>query len=133
MPRIVAIHGIAQQFKGEHTLAAAWLPALRDGLARVGAPGIADRDLAVAFYGDLFRPEGKAVMPAYDAQAVNDEWELELLRQWWEELARIDPAAQPPNMRGKARTPQFVQGARAGKLRCARILAITGVAYGQKA
>jgi hypothetical protein len=64
MARIVAVHGIAQQFRGEHTLAAEWLPALRDGLNRAGAKLERDDDLAMVFYGDLFRPHGKALSDA---------------------------------------------------------------------
>ncbi|MFD7054265.1 hypothetical protein ACFWBS_35600 [Streptomyces mirabilis] len=34
-----------------------WAPAVQDGLAAVGAPGLlADDDVTVAFYGDLFLP-----------------------------------------------------------------------------
>lgn len=111
MGRIVAIHGIAQQFKGEHSLAAGWLPALRDGLGRAGATLDQDTDLSVVFYGDLFRPAGKAVSPAYSAADVNDDWEKELLLAWWEEAARADLNVQGPELRGKARTPAFVQRA----------------------
>ena len=55
MALIVAIHGIGQQFKGEHSLHAEWLPALRDGLQRVGGNFPNAQDLACAYYGDLFR------------------------------------------------------------------------------
>jgi hypothetical protein len=40
-----------------------WLPALQDGLARVGADPIIEADLTCAFYGDPFRPCGKALRP----------------------------------------------------------------------
>jgi hypothetical protein len=61
MARIVLIHGIAKHLEGEDTLAAAWLPALRSGLRRasVSAARIPNADdVAVAFYGDLFRRRG---------------------------------------------------------------------------
>ena len=62
MPRIVAVHGIAQQFKGPNVLRTEWLPALRDGLLLTGVRFPRDDDLVCASYGDLFRPPGtKAV------------------------------------------------------------------------
>jgi pimeloyl-ACP methyl ester carboxylesterase len=111
MARIVAIHGIAQQFRGEHLLAAEWLPALRDGLNRAGAKLERDDDLAMVFYGDLFRPRGKAVSDAYDASEVEDDWEKALLAAWWEEAARVDVTVQGSDFGGKGRTPAFVQRA----------------------
>ena len=114
MPLIVGIHGIAQQYRGEHTLAASWLPALRDGLARAGggAP-LEASDFMIAFYGDLFRPPGatRAVTLSYEASDVTDPWEQELLAAWWVEAARVDEGVQPPDTRGRARTPQFVHRA----------------------
>ncbi|GAB2494206.1 hypothetical protein [Nocardiopsis aegyptia] len=57
MARIVCVHGIAQQFEGANTLLSEWHPALADGVERAGTE-IAAEDVAMAFYGDLFRPEG---------------------------------------------------------------------------
>lgn len=112
MARIVAIHGIAQQYKGEHTLRAEWLPALRDGLSRAGAELPRDEDLVCAFYGALFRPDGgKSIDFAWEPDDVTDEWEQNLLRTWWEAAAAADPHVPPPGEAGKARTPAFVQDA----------------------
>ncbi|MEO7404251.1 MAG: hypothetical protein ABIU95_11340 [Burkholderiales bacterium] len=58
MATVVGVHGIAQQVKGAETLAAAWLPALRDGLALAGARRVLDSEFVCAFYGDLFRKKG---------------------------------------------------------------------------
>jgi hypothetical protein len=115
MPKIVAIHGIAQQVEGEDTLRATWLPALRSGLRRAKAELPDDKDLSVAFYGDLFRKPGKrlgdkAIDFAWEADDVTDPWEQDFLRAWWEEAARVDRAVPPPDERGKG-TPQFVQSA----------------------
>jgi len=111
--RVVAVHGIGQQFKGEHSLHAEWLPALRDGLARAGVEGFAGGDLACAFYGDLFRPSGtKAIgAPGYDFRDVEPEWELALLELLWGEAARVEPAVTGPDVPAKTRTPMVAQRA----------------------
>jgi hypothetical protein len=110
--KIVGLHGIGHQFKGENTLRAEWLPALKDGLARAGCQLASDEDFACAFYGNLFRPAGKSAMdPPYDANDVGDEWERELLELWWREAARIDPAVHGPDARTKVSVPSVVQRA----------------------
>ena len=112
MARIVGVHGIGKQFKGENTVRAEWLPALKDGLARVGHQLASDNDFACAFYGNLFRPVGKAAIdPPFDASDIGDDWERELLAQWWEEAARVDPAVRGPEAGTKLSTPNTVQRA----------------------
>jgi pimeloyl-ACP methyl ester carboxylesterase len=54
MARIVLVHGAFNELWGPHELKARWLPALRDGLWHHGVT-IADDDVEVCFYGDLFR------------------------------------------------------------------------------
>ena len=54
MPKIVLVHGAFNELWGPHELKARWLPALRDGLWHHGVE-VADDDIAVCFYGDLFR------------------------------------------------------------------------------
>jgi pimeloyl-ACP methyl ester carboxylesterase len=110
MARIVAVHGIGQDMKGEESLQKEWLPALRDGVRRAGRRLPPGADLACAFFGDVFRA-GKALGFAWEPEDVNDPWEQELLRTWWDEAARVDSAVPPPGARGKARTPRFVQSA----------------------
>jgi hypothetical protein len=111
MARIVAIHGIAQQFEGEATLKAAWLPALRSGLQLAGGRLDEDRDFAMAFYGDVFREKGKAVEPAYSVEDLTDPSECDLVVAWAEEAAKTDSNVQSLEARGKARTPRLVQRA----------------------
>ena len=113
MAQVVAIHGIGQQFKGEHELRAEWLPALRDGLSRVGWAFPNEDDLVCAFYGDLFREKGTKSLgdPPYDASDVCDEWERELLELWWREAARVEPPLPGPDAKTKLRTPKIVQRA----------------------
>jgi hypothetical protein len=101
MARIVAIHGIGNQYGGEYQLRSNWLPALQDGLARDGADPIIEADLCCAFYGDLFRPSGKALDPFYDASDLVDEWEQKLLLAWWKEAAQLDPLVSGPDTGGK--------------------------------
>jgi hypothetical protein len=101
MAHIVAVHGIANQYNGEHQLCQDWLPALQDGLSRAGAAGIEAADLTCAFYGDLFRPEGKAMVPFYDASDLDDAWERELLLAWWQEAAQLDSGVVGPDSGGK--------------------------------
>ena len=54
MARIVMVHGAFNELWGPHELKARWLPALRDGLWHEQVE-IADDDVEVCFYGDLFR------------------------------------------------------------------------------
>jgi pimeloyl-ACP methyl ester carboxylesterase len=54
MARIVLVHGAFNELWGPNELKARWLPALRDGLWPHGVE-LADDDVAVCFYGDLFR------------------------------------------------------------------------------
>lgn len=56
---IVGVHGAFHQFWGPNQLRSRWLPAVRDGLARAGR-SVKGREVAVAFYGDLFRPTAES-------------------------------------------------------------------------
>jgi pimeloyl-ACP methyl ester carboxylesterase len=54
MARIVLVHGAFNELWGPNELKSRWLPAVRDGLWHHGVD-IADDDVDVCFYGDLFR------------------------------------------------------------------------------
>ena len=61
MARVLCVHGVGQQRKGEDTLRGEWALALRDGMRRAGSaeadlPGA--EEIRCVFYGDLFRPPG---------------------------------------------------------------------------
>lgn len=56
MARILLVHGAFHELWGPNEIAARWLPALRDGLWHHGVD-VEPGDVAVAFYGDLFRPD----------------------------------------------------------------------------
>jgi hypothetical protein len=54
MAKIVLVHGAFNELWGPSELKSRWLPALRDGLWHHGVE-VDDDDVAVCFYGDLFR------------------------------------------------------------------------------
>lgn len=112
MSRIVCVHGIAQQFKGANTLLSHWAPALADGAALAGTRVELD-DVAMAFYGDLFRPKGHRSLgiPEYDTADVREGVEQDLLRALWEEAARNDPAVPGPDAPVRFGGPTWVQRA----------------------
>ena len=116
MARVVCVHGIAQQSRGEAVLLGEWWPALADGLRRAGADGLVadlESQVAMAFYGDLFRPPGQwlaAGDPPYTAADFEDGYERELLAAWWKAAADTDPGVVPPDAAGTlVGTPRSVQ------------------------
>ena len=60
MSRIVGVHGAFHQLWGPHEVAARWVPALQDGLWRVGR-SVDPNDVSICFYGDLFRRDPEVV------------------------------------------------------------------------
>ncbi|MDX3067609.1 hypothetical protein PV518_36525 [Streptomyces sp. ND04-05B] len=115
MARVVAVHGIGKQTLGAQSLHRLWLPALNDGLTRAGSASLlTSPDVAVAFYGDLFRPEGEFLAagdPPYTAADVDEGLEQELLFSWWKAAADSDPAVVPPDADTLISTPRSVQAA----------------------
>ncbi|MER6527361.1 hypothetical protein [Streptomyces sp. NPDC001508] len=114
MARVVGVHGVGKQLLGEESLLKDWRPALLDGLRRVGGPALARGDLAMGFYGDLFRPLGQTPAvgdPVYGAADVEDGFEHDLLFAWWQAAAAMDDRAVPPDGDTLARTPRSVQAA----------------------
>ncbi len=102
MPRVLGVHGIAQQFKGGYELGAVWFDALRDGLAAAGyrpvADSLAPADMRVAFFGDLFRPKGALAGggPPYTAADVQSGPERDLLAEFYQAAVEQDPSLGPP-------------------------------------
>jgi hypothetical protein len=114
--RVVCVHGIGGQLRGEDSLRQAWWPALSDGLRRAGADGaIAEADVAVAFYGDLFRPAGQMLTagdPPYTAVDIDEGFERDLLMAWWQAAAEFDPGVVAPDAADTLMsTPGSVQAA----------------------
>ncbi|MFV2103045.1 hypothetical protein [Micromonospora sp. LOL_024] len=112
MGRVVLVHGVAQQTMGPETLAAQWLPALRDGVALAGGT-LSSATVTMAFYGDVFRPAGTRSLgePPLTADDVTDPLDQELLLTWWAEAARIDPGVCGPAATTRLRTPFVIQRA----------------------
>ncbi|CAL9593762.1 hypothetical protein [Streptomyces sp. enrichment culture] len=112
MTRVVLVHGIAQQYKGAQTLLADWCPALADGLSPAGVT-LGPRDVAMAFYGDLFRPAGHRGPgePELGAADVEEGLERELLLAWWRAAAETESQVAGPGTAARVRTPHLVQRA----------------------
>lgn len=110
MSRILAVHGIAQQFRGEETLLKDWRPALLDGLRLAKYDEAAEIDFA--FFGDLFRRPGTmaAGMPRLRPEELS-EYEGALLIELWREAARVDPTIIPPNAQTMLYVPDVVRRA----------------------
>jgi pimeloyl-ACP methyl ester carboxylesterase len=112
--RVLCVHGVGQQGKGEDTLRGEWVLALRDGMRRAGSgdaelPGA--EEIRCVFYGDLFRPAGRRLgmgnpwLTAADAT----EFDWELLTAWWRGAAESDPGVIDPDARTLVRVPGSVQ------------------------
>jgi hypothetical protein len=116
MARVLCVHGIGQQLKGEDSLGGEWGPTLRDGMRRSGAteaqlPG--DGQLRCVFYGDLFRPAGRrlGVGDPWLTAADATEFDQELLIAWWRGAAESDAGIIHPDARTLMRTPGSIQTA----------------------
>ena len=112
MVQVVCVHGVAQQRETENTLHQEWAPALCGGVKLAGGE-LAEAEVGCVLYGDLFRPPGRHLAPGDPLlrPADLDEFEQELLLDWWAEAARVDPQVIPPDARALARTPSSVQAA----------------------
>jgi pimeloyl-ACP methyl ester carboxylesterase len=114
--RVLCVHGVGQQGKGEDTLRGEWVLALRDGMRRAGC-GEADlpgaEEIRCVFYGDVFRPAGRRLSVGDPWLTASDakEFDQELLAAWWWAAAEADPRVVHPDARTLARTPGRVQAA----------------------
>jgi len=113
--RVVCVHGIGQQHKGEDLLRTEWVPALRDGIRRAGADAVGgslgDAEVGCAFYGDVFRPPGRRLAIGDPRLSADDltVFERELLMAWWRGAAEADRGVAAPYARTLARVPGSVQ------------------------
>jgi hypothetical protein len=112
MAAVVVVHGIAQQFRGAHTLRERLLPALCDGVALAGGE-IDGTDVGFAAYGALFRPAAEVLAPApyYDAEDIAEGYEQELLMSLWRRAAEVDSRVAGPDEEVLARTPVWARRA----------------------
>ena len=114
MAQIVGVHGINQEYRGSHTIHAEWLPALKDGLDRVGMMLEDEKAFACAFYGDLFRGATKSFLgvPNYDVNDIDSDWERQILWEWWQEAAKTESGIMhPDDLKRTKATPGFIQQA----------------------
>ena len=82
MAKIVAVHGIGQQFSGVAIVHREWWSALISGLHLVGSDLKDEQELTCAFYGHLFRKPGSlAASDSYRAQDVMERLMLSLMVQ----------------------------------------------------
>jgi hypothetical protein len=116
MTKIVAVHGIGQQFSGEGIIHREWWSALISGLHLAGRDLKAEQELKCAFYGHLFRKPGSlAATDSYRAEDVGPP-EAELLDLLWQAAVEVEPqlVPSPSSYAGGetlARTPQIIQRA----------------------
>jgi hypothetical protein len=119
MAKIVAVHGIGQQFKGAPEIAGEWWPALRGGLQLTGSDFSDDEDFICPFYGYLFRPSSKTTLSVGEIDEVGDMGpdEQKLLELWWREAVKAEPDKVPSPEEFVAdetlggRVPRFAQQA----------------------
>src|SRR5690242_6938057 len=101
MANVVGVHGIAQELKGARVLAAAWLPAMLDGIENAGVRLPADPvTLEIAYYGSMFRRAGTMgpdVWPPLAAADLRGGDEAELLRALWAAAASIEATLPGPD------------------------------------
>jgi pimeloyl-ACP methyl ester carboxylesterase len=101
IPRVLGVHGIAQQYGSGPELTRVWSDALRGGLEAAGfrttADGLAETDVRVAFFGNLFRP--KVAMaggePPYTPADLKPGPERDLLERWYEAAVEQEPSLGP--------------------------------------
>lgn len=103
------------QLRGEDTLLEEWRPALASGLRRAGdEEAVSKIDMAMAFYGDVFRLAGDLLAlgdPRFTTADVAEDFERELLLEWWRAAAESDPAVVPPDANTLVAAPRSVQAA----------------------
>jgi pimeloyl-ACP methyl ester carboxylesterase len=104
MASIVLVHGAFNELWGPNELHARWLPSLRDGLWHHGVE-VAAEDVAVCFYGDLFRRDPESDADARFEQARSGV--ADMLHELMGEDA-LDALAQAANTAVFERTVDLV-------------------------
>lgn len=116
MNRVLCVHGIGQQGKGENLLHLEWSAALRDGMLLAGCPRDqlpGPDDVTCVYYGDVFRPPGRQLGPEepWLTAADTDQDDIDLLMAWWQSAAEADDGVIGPADRTLVRTPNSAQSA----------------------
>ena len=79
MAAVLCVHGIGQENEAEETLSDRWVPALCGGVSNAGGK-LERSEVAMCFYGGLFRPDESVSKSAADlGNAIDDEIEHERL------------------------------------------------------
>ena len=113
---MVFVHGIGQQYEGERLVGQPVVAALRDGLEAAGMDraDVDSVEVRSAFYGNVFRPGGKAVpgdLPPLDASDIQQGFEEELLATWWRYTAQVEPQVINPEAPMKVWVPSMANQA----------------------
>jgi len=93
MARVILVHGAFNEYWGPYELKARWLPALRDGLWHHNVE-IADADVGVCFYGDLFRRE-----PGTEAEQQLEKSRAGIAESLMNLAPECEPGLKPWSMR----------------------------------
>ncbi len=104
MAKIIAVHGINQQYRGSHTIYSEWYPALQDGLKLADFALDSENEFKCAFYGDIFRGKGKSRggdIPDYGAEDIESGWEEEFLLQLSQEAFALKQASNGSDAKKK--------------------------------
>ncbi|MFD5633659.1 antibiotic ABC transporter ATP-binding protein [Streptomyces sp. NPDC127077] len=102
MARVVLVHGVAQQFEGPELLSLRLGAAVRDGVKLASGLTLQPKDVACAFYGNVFiEPDSRSGdLPPWDEHDVEDGLEAELLDAWWQRAAELDDEVPPVDEAG---------------------------------
>lgn len=111
MPRILAVHGIGQQYKADEVIHSEWWPYLAGGLHNVNVD-IVKEDLVCPFYGHLFRKQDLlSGDDKYDPKDMTTE-EIALMEALLEEAVIQEPgkvAGREVFAQQHLGTPQWAQ------------------------
>jgi hypothetical protein len=95
MAKVVAIHGVGQQFKGDAIIHREWWPAFLSGLHIAGCDLVDEHEMVCPFYGHLFRPKGMlSISDNWRVSDIEDD-ESALLEMLWHAAAQIEPESVP--------------------------------------
>lgn len=114
MARVVIVHGIGQQYLGPRVMQGSLAAAVADGVQLATGKALLDvSEVAIAFYGDWFRPPGSKGEEYLTADDITDDYEVRLLMKIWEAAADREPdrVESPGTADSKVPVPVSVQRA----------------------
>jgi hypothetical protein len=116
MAALTGVHGIGMHHRGRHQLLSTWEPALADGLERAVGQRVERPELDLAFYGDLYLPDGGDRLKSGRGSLQPDladlaEEELDEVSAWLSEAMdpQEDPAESAGGDKGYTRVPRPLQ------------------------